>query len=253
MTTSASDGDVVDLDDEWCAHRFDHLSPEFGRQPPRDDGPHARATTRSPAARSTAASGWSAATRTWCGWRRTGRRSAPRTASPCRPATRMPALPEMVDPPLHREYKRLINAYFSPAVVARARGRAARPRQPAHRRLRRGRLAATSWMLRPAVPRAWSSSTSSSTHPPTSWWRSTAWRRSRPRRPRRRRSRPAATSSAGSASSPTVGGTRHPRATSSTRSSTPRSRAGRSPGTRSSVSSSCCCSAGSTPPPARSA
>ena len=29
----------------------------------------------------------------------------------------MPALPEQVDPPLHREYKRLINAYFTPAAV----------------------------------------------------------------------------------------------------------------------------------------
>ena len=32
------------------------------------------------------------------------------------------AIPEHIDPPLHREYKRLINAYFTPAVVARLRG-----------------------------------------------------------------------------------------------------------------------------------
>lgn len=31
--------------------------------------------------------------------------------------TPIPAIPEMVDPPLHREYKRLINRYFTPAVV----------------------------------------------------------------------------------------------------------------------------------------
>jgi cytochrome P450 len=29
------------------------------------------------------------------------------------------AIPEHIDPPLHREYKRLINAYFTPTVVAR--------------------------------------------------------------------------------------------------------------------------------------
>jgi cytochrome P450 len=28
------------------------------------------------------------------------------------------AIPEHLDPPLHREYKRLINAFFTPAVVA---------------------------------------------------------------------------------------------------------------------------------------
>jgi cytochrome P450 len=33
--------------------------------------------------------------------------------------TKMPAIPEMVDPPLHREYKRLINAWFTPAAVSR--------------------------------------------------------------------------------------------------------------------------------------
>src|SRR5262249_2820359 len=29
------------------------------------------------------------------------------------------AIPEHIDPPLHREYKRLINAHFTPTVVAR--------------------------------------------------------------------------------------------------------------------------------------
>jgi cytochrome P450 len=35
------------------------------------------------------------------------------------PETKMvsPAIPEHIDPPLHREYKRLINAWFTPAVV----------------------------------------------------------------------------------------------------------------------------------------
>ena len=31
----------------------------------------------------------------------------------------VPAIPEHLDPPLHRTYKRLINAHFTPAVVAR--------------------------------------------------------------------------------------------------------------------------------------
>jgi cytochrome P450 len=37
------------------------------------------------------------------------------------PDTKMvvPAIPEHIDPPLHREYKRLITAFFTPAVVAR--------------------------------------------------------------------------------------------------------------------------------------
>ncbi|HXY28195.1 MAG TPA: hypothetical protein VEH82_07925, partial [Acidimicrobiales bacterium] len=29
------------------------------------------------------------------------------------------AIPEHIDPPLHREYKRLINAYFTPAAIRR--------------------------------------------------------------------------------------------------------------------------------------
>jgi cytochrome P450 len=33
--------------------------------------------------------------------------------------TSMPAIPEQVDPPLHREFKRLINAWFTPAAVAK--------------------------------------------------------------------------------------------------------------------------------------
>ena len=32
-------------------------------------------------------------------------------------STPLPAIPEQVDPPLHREFKRLINRYFTPAVV----------------------------------------------------------------------------------------------------------------------------------------
>jgi cytochrome P450 len=35
------------------------------------------------------------------------------------PATPVNAIPEVMDPPLHREFKRLINAWFTPAVVAR--------------------------------------------------------------------------------------------------------------------------------------
>jgi cytochrome P450 len=33
--------------------------------------------------------------------------------------TSVPAIPEQLDPPLHREYKRLINAWFTPAIVGR--------------------------------------------------------------------------------------------------------------------------------------
>ncbi len=35
------------------------------------------------------------------------------------PGVGIPAIPEMLDPPEHRVFKRLINAYFTPAVVAR--------------------------------------------------------------------------------------------------------------------------------------
>ena len=35
------------------------------------------------------------------------------------PATPVNAIPEVMDPPLHREFKRLINAWFTPAVVSR--------------------------------------------------------------------------------------------------------------------------------------
>ena len=35
------------------------------------------------------------------------------------PTTPVNAIPEVMDPPLHREFKRLINAWFTPAVVSR--------------------------------------------------------------------------------------------------------------------------------------
>ncbi len=118
MTTSASDGDVVDLDDEWCAHRFDHMSPEFGRNlhttmaRMRDDHPVARSEEHGGF---WLVSRYEDVVRVAQDWETFS--SAHGITVPFR-ETRMPALPEQVDPPLHREYKRLINAHFSPAVVA---------------------------------------------------------------------------------------------------------------------------------------
>jgi cytochrome P450 len=106
------------LSAEWCAHGFDHISPELAQ-----NLHETLATMRAnhPVAYSEEHGGFWVVTRyedvlrvaqDW------------RTFSSARgvsvPETKMvvKAIPEHLDPPLHREYKRLINAWFTPAVVA---------------------------------------------------------------------------------------------------------------------------------------
>ena len=106
------------LSAEWCEHSFDHISPELAQ-----NLHETLATMRAdhPVAYSEEHGGFWVVTRyedvlrvaqDW------------RTFSSARgvsvPETKMvvKAIPEHLDPPLHREYKRLINAWFTPAVVA---------------------------------------------------------------------------------------------------------------------------------------
>ena len=105
--------------DDWCAHHFDHVSPELAQ--------HLHETLaamrdRHPVAHSEEHGGF---------WVVTGYEDVLRVAQDWRtfssahgvsvPETKMvvKAIPEHLDPPLHREYKRLVNAFFTPAVVAR--------------------------------------------------------------------------------------------------------------------------------------
>ena len=116
--SAAATGAAAPLSDEWCARHFDHISPELAL-----NLHETLATMRAdhPVARSEEHGGFWVLTRyedvlkvaqDW------------RTFSSARgvsvPDTKMvvKAIPEHLDPPLHREYKRLINAWFTPAAVA---------------------------------------------------------------------------------------------------------------------------------------
>jgi len=106
------------ITDDWCAHRFDHLSPELAQSlhetlaRMRDDHPVT----------------WSEEHGGF--WVVTRYEDVLRVAQDWRtfssahgvgvPGTKMvvKAIPEHLDPPEHRIYKRLINAWFTPAVVA---------------------------------------------------------------------------------------------------------------------------------------
>ena len=106
------------LSDDWLVDHFDYLAPEVAR--------HLHETLavmrdRCPVAHSDAHGGY---------WIVTQYEDVLRVAQDWQtfssahgvsvPDTQMvvKAIPEHVDPPLHREYKRLINAYFTPAYVA---------------------------------------------------------------------------------------------------------------------------------------
>jgi cytochrome P450 len=107
------------ISDDWCAHRFDHLSPELAA------GLHetlARMRQDHPVAWSEEHGGFWVVTRyedvlrvaqNWQTFSSAQGVSVPGTAKMV-----VPAIPEHLDPPLHRTYKRLINAHFTPAVVA---------------------------------------------------------------------------------------------------------------------------------------
>jgi cytochrome P450 len=114
-----TDGPVgVSIDDEWCANHFDHLSPELG---PNVHEILAHMRSHHPVAHSEERGGFWLVSRyddvlaTAQDWATFS--SAHGITVPSHP-TKIPALPEQVDPPLHREYKRLINAFFTPAAVA---------------------------------------------------------------------------------------------------------------------------------------
>jgi cytochrome P450 len=103
----------------WCAEHFDHMSPQLGREL-HETVAHMRANH--PVAHSDQHGGfWIINTyedvlRVAQDWATFS--SAKGITVPSH-ETSMPAIPEMVDPPLHREFKRLINAWFTPAVIAK--------------------------------------------------------------------------------------------------------------------------------------
>lgn len=106
------------LSPEWCAHHFDHLAPELGQNL---NEALAEMRAHHPVAHSDEHGGF---------WVLTRYEDVLRVAQDWRtyssahgvsvPDTKMvvKAIPEHLDPPLHREYKRLISAYFTPAAVA---------------------------------------------------------------------------------------------------------------------------------------
>jgi cytochrome P450 len=115
METSSTSGPITD---EWCIEHFDYLAPEFAREL---HPTLARMRALCPIAHSDQHRGY---------WIATKYEDVLRVAQDWEtfsselgvsvPETQMTvqAIPEHVDPPLHRVYKRLINAYFTPAAVA---------------------------------------------------------------------------------------------------------------------------------------
>jgi cytochrome P450 len=108
------------ITDEWIEHHFDHLSPELAREL---HPALARARQRCPVARSDAYDGgfWVATTygdvlevaQDW----ETFSSELGITVPQVRHTSTFKVLPVGIDPPLHREFKRLINAYFTPSAV----------------------------------------------------------------------------------------------------------------------------------------
>jgi cytochrome P450 len=108
------------VDDEWLVEHFDYLAPEFG-----DDihGSLDRLRALCPVAHSDRYVGYWVLTRyedvlraaqDWETWS-----SEVAGGVSIKPAgMTVKAIPVHIDPPLHREYKRLINAWFTPTVVA---------------------------------------------------------------------------------------------------------------------------------------
>jgi cytochrome P450 len=107
------------LSDDWCAHHFDHLSPDLAREL---HPTLARMRGACPVAHSDQHGGFWVATRyedvlgiaqDWATFSSAHGVSVPETKMT------VPAIPEHLDPPLQRTFKRLINAHFTPAVVSR--------------------------------------------------------------------------------------------------------------------------------------
>jgi cytochrome P450 len=104
---------------DWCARRFDHLSPDLAADL---HDTLARMRADHPVAWSDEHGGFWVVTRyedvlrvaqDWETF------SSAQGVNVPAPATPVNAIPEVMDPPLHREFKRLINAWFTPAVVGR--------------------------------------------------------------------------------------------------------------------------------------
>jgi cytochrome P450 len=105
------------LSAHWCAEHFDHLAPELV-----DDLHETFAHLRShcPVAHSDQHGGFWMVSRyqdvlrvaqDWSSFSSEDGITVPGGKAP------IPAIPEMLDPPRHREFKRLINAHFTPAKV----------------------------------------------------------------------------------------------------------------------------------------
>lgn len=106
------------LSDEWCAQHFNYLAPEFAQA---IHPTLARMRAQCPVTRSDERGGFwvltryedvLAAAQDW--------ETFSSELGVAIPDTQMvsKAIPEHIDPPLHREYKRLISAWFTPKVVA---------------------------------------------------------------------------------------------------------------------------------------
>jgi cytochrome P450 len=115
------------LTDEWLANHFDHLSPEFSQSLHET---LARMRSRCPVAHSDAHSSFWVITRyddvlrvaqDWETF------SSAHGVSPTESTMSVAAIPVHLDPPIQRVFKRLINAYFTAAMVA--------PYEPATRAL----------------------------------------------------------------------------------------------------------------------
>jgi cytochrome P450 len=107
------------ITEEWCARHFDHLSPVFAEHL------HevlARMRTDHPVTWSDEHGGFWVVTRyedvlrVAQDWRTFS--SAHGVSVPYTP-TAVPAIPEHIDPPLQKAYRQVINAWFTPAAVAR--------------------------------------------------------------------------------------------------------------------------------------
>jgi cytochrome P450 len=107
------------IDDEWVEHHFDHLSPDLA---PELHATLARARQRCPVAHSDRYEGgfWVVTryedvlriAQDWQTFSSELGMTVPYMPTPFK------VIPVAIDPPLQREFKRLINAYFTPAVVA---------------------------------------------------------------------------------------------------------------------------------------
>lgn len=107
------------INDEWCQHRFDYQSPALA---PRIHETLEYMRGHCPVAHSELynghwiVTGYEDVLKVAQDWRTF---SSAHGVSPLQDPTTMVTLPipELVDPPLHREYKRLINHWFTPAIV----------------------------------------------------------------------------------------------------------------------------------------